>query len=240
MSAPVMANVVKERVSRAARQLGSANPIEYVGSLIDRSFPLPMGAPEYANNRLTPGATPFEPSYSENEPNSLRFTMSPLEPDAPSFARRNEATRSMRCLVGPCFGPDALRWFDQRSEEWRGIGGASRLQFGAWFGSSYDSNGLTSAKIYYEMQPHQIEAMPPSLKALVKAAVDAIPGIKPIFTSIKCGRDEGRQRVTFQHTGSLAISALGPLLTQLGMGHQLASIMQVVGLCLGGRFDLPP
>ncbi len=239
MSSPLMSSLVKERVARAARQLGSADPMPYVGKLIERTFPLPAGASEYGNNSLTPGAAPFEPSFSEREPSSLRFTISPLEPKASASSRRNEATHEMRRLVSPVFGNDALRWFDRRSEEWRGTGSASRLHFGAWFGTSYDSEGLSAAKVYYELEPKQIESMPTSLRSLVRLAVEAVPALKPIFTSIRCGRECGHQRVTFHHQGPLQLRALSPLLERLGMGHQLAGIMQIVGLCLGGRFDLP-
>jgi hypothetical protein len=234
-----MATLVKQRVATAARQLGAADPMPYVGKLIERTFPLPAGAPEYANNSLTPGAAPFEPSFNEREPSALRFTLSPLQPGAPPSSRRSEATQEMRRLVAPVFGGDALRWFDRRSEEWRAAGSGSRLHFGAWFGSSYDTDGLSAAKIYYEMQPDQLEALPAQLKFLVRTALETVPGLKPIFTSIRCGRDCGHQRVTFHHRGSLSLSGLSPLMNRLGLAHQLPSIMQIVGLCLGGRFDLP-
>jgi hypothetical protein len=200
---------------------------------------LPAGAAAYGNNILTPGAAPFEPSFSEREPGSLRFTLSPLEPNAPPSARRGEATHEMRRLVSPAFGGDALRWFDKRSEEWRAIGACGRLHFGAWFGTSYDHDGLSAAKIYYEMQPDQLDALPATLKMLVRTAAETVPALRPIFTSIRCGRDSGHQRVTFHHRGSLSLSGLTPLLNRLGLAHQLPSIMQIVGLCLGGRFDLP-
>src|SRR5512139_843567 len=100
MSGPVMSSLIKQRVQQAARALGAADPLPYVGNLIERTFPLPAGSPEYAHNVLTPGAAPFEPSYNEREPGSLRFTLSPLTPDAPPFARRSEATHQMRDLVG--------------------------------------------------------------------------------------------------------------------------------------------
>ncbi len=83
----------------------------------------------------------------------LRFTIEPLGPDASPVARRDEATREMRRLVAPLFGRDALRWFDARSEEWRGFGGMGWMNFGAWFGSAFDEDGLYAAKIYYELLP---------------------------------------------------------------------------------------
>src|SRR5215469_14133003 len=73
MAAPTAADVITQRLSHAARELGTADPIHFVGSLIQRSFPLPAGACEYGANALTPGAVPCEPSFSEDEPRVLRF-----------------------------------------------------------------------------------------------------------------------------------------------------------------------
>lgn len=229
--------VVKRRIAEAAQRLNTANPMEYVGSLLDRSFT--GRAADYAANRLTPGALPCEPSFSEAEPHLLRFTIEPLGPQASPVSRRDEATREMRRLIGSLFGRDALRWFDQRSEEWRGMGASARLGYGAWFGTSYDGDGLYSSKVYYELSPPQLEALPTLLKMLVQTAMQAMPSLIPVFTTIRCGREDGSQRVTFLHRGPLRIASLGPLLEQLGMGRQLAGFLKIAGLALGGRFDLP-
>src|SRR5262252_2064747 len=149
MAAPTAADVITQRLSHAARELGTADPIHFVGSLIQRSFPLPAGACEYGANALTPGAVPCEPSFSEDEPRVLRFTIVPLEPRSSPVSRRAEATREMRRLIAPLFGNDALRWFDHRSEDWRGLYSHARLDYGAWFGTAYDTNGLQAAKVYY-------------------------------------------------------------------------------------------
>jgi hypothetical protein len=234
----VMSDLVKHRVQEAARTLGTADPLAYVGPTLDRAFSRPVGDLTYAANTLTPGAVPFEPSFSEQEPNVLRFTIEPLGSGAP-VSRRDEATREMRRLVGPLFGGDALRWFDRRSEEWRGLGSLGRLEYGAWLGTSYDASGLAGSKVYYELHPHQLTALPVPLTRLVEAAMATMPALVPIFTSIACRRDAGGQRVTFLHRGPLAVGDLGPLMRSLGLEHQLPGVMKVVGLSLGGRFDLP-
>ena len=71
------------------------------------------------------------------------------------------------------------------------------------------------------------------------AALDTVPQLVPIFTSIRCGRQRGVQRATMLHRGPLRLTDLRPLLDRLGLGHQLPGLMQVVGLALGGRFELP-
>jgi hypothetical protein len=155
------------------------------------------------------------------------------------MARRDEATREMRRLVSPTFGRDSLRWFDARSEAWRGFSGMGWMNYGAWFGSAFDEDGLYATKIYYELAPQQIEALAPSLARLTREAMEVMPALAPIFTSIGCKRDTGSQRVTFMHRGALSLNSLGPLMNHLGIGHQLPSLMRTIGVALGGRFELP-
>jgi hypothetical protein len=239
MNSQRMSDVVAQRLQAAAQQLGTASPLPYVRPLLDRTFPLPAGDPRYGRNALTPGAAPLEPSFSEMEPYDLRFNLEPLGPDESPVARRDEATREMRRLVKPVFGDAALNWFDEQSEEWRGMGMGSRLHYGAFFGTSYDRDGLSSSKVYYEMTPDQVGVLPDFLSSTAKMAMDALPGLLPLFTSITCRRQSGSQRSTFLHRGPLRLGDLQPLMQRMGMGHQLPGLMQVFGLALGGRFELP-
>lgn len=234
-----MADTIKNRLQKAARMLGTSDPVSDLNHSIDRAFSLPEGDKRYARNNLTPGTVAFEPSFSEHDPQTLRFTMEPLGPQAPPMLRRDEATRDMRRLTAQNFGRDAVRWFDQRSEEWRAMFGNPQLNYGAWFGSSYDNDGLKSSKVYYELNPQQLHSLPPDLIRMAQSAMDALPNLLPIFTSIICERDKGNQRVSFVHRNQLRLNDLQPLMQRLGMGHHLSSVMQVLGLALGGRFDLP-
>ena len=239
MREPAMSELVKDRVQTAAQVLGTSDPLPYVGKLIDASFPLEVGDNRYAENHLLPGAAGFEPSFSETEPRALRFTIEPLGPQSSPGSRRDETTRVMRSLAGQVFGADALRWFDSRSEEWRGHNGVTQLHFGAWLGTAYDGDGLQASKVYYELTPAQMESLPPTLAEIARIAAQTIPRLVPIFTTITCRRQAGAQRLTFFHRGSLRLAELAPLLEQLGLGHRLPSLMQIVGLALGGRFELP-
>lgn len=230
---------IKRRIQLAAQTLGASDPVQYVGPLIESTFYLPEGDSHYAQNMLTPGAAAFEPSFSENDPQTLRFTIEPLGPGAPPIMRRDESTREMRRLVGSHFGREALQWFDRRSEDWRGLFSNPRLHYGAWFGTACDADGLHGAKIYYELRPNQLDALPPDLQNMTHLALQSLPSLAPIFTTITCERDHGRQRITFLHWGALRLTDLNPLLTRLGLAAQLSSVMQIFGLALGGRFDLP-
>lgn len=234
-----MAEHVERSLQLASQALGVQSPLPYIDDLIRRSFAAPDDDTRYAHNHLAPGAVPFEPSFSETEPRVLRFTIEPMGPDASPLARRDEATREMRRLVAPVFGRDALRWFDARSEAWRGFSGLGWMNYGAWFGSAFDEDGLYATKIYYELSPQQIDALSPSLARLTREVLQIMPGLAPIFTSLGCCKDSGSQRVTFMHRGSLVLGNLGPLMNHLGVGHQLPSLMRTVGVALGGRFELP-
>jgi hypothetical protein len=234
-----MSLAVQRRLRSAAHILGTVDPVPVIKPLLERTFSLPAGDLRYGNNALTPGAAPLEPSFAEQEPHSLRFTVEPLGPQASGIDRRDEATREMRRLARHFFGQEALHWFDETSEEWRSNGSGANLNYGAFFGTSYDRDGLYSSKVYYETLPHQIDSLPPSLLGVVTAALHALPSLVPVFTTIACRREAGRQRVTFLHRGALRFTDLGPVLDQLGLGHQLPGLMQIFGLALGGRFELP-
>lgn len=239
MAQQTLASRVSNRLQQAAGCLGTANPVPSLGGLLERSFALPQGDPRYAANALTPGAAPFEPSYSALEPNLLRFNVQPLGPEASGVDRRDEATREMRRMVGSFFGREALRWFDERSEAWRGFGSGSNLKYGAFFGTSYDRDGLYTSRVYYENGPGEIESLPMGLVSIVSRALAALPGLRPLFTTIAATRQLGGQRLTLAHPEPLRLAELQPLLDALGLGGRMAGILQILGLVLGGRFDLP-
>jgi hypothetical protein len=233
------AEVAKRRLSIAARRLGTADPVPSLRGLLERSFELPLGDPRYGNNALAPGRLPLEHSFSEVAAGALRLDLEPLGPGASPLARRQEASREMRRLVNATYGRDALAWFDQRSEPFRGgqIPGSAR--FGAWFGGAWDEAGMSEAKVYYELGPDQLGDLPPNLQHAAQIAMSILPGLVPIFTSLGAGRSQGAQRLHFFHRGPLRLLDLEPLMHRLGIGHQLPSLLGAAGLILGGRFVLP-
>lgn len=231
--------VAKRRLTLASRRLGTANPAEAIGGMLDRSFHLPLGDPRYGNNELTPGYFPLEHSFSEVAAGALRLDMEPLGPHASAHDRAQEAGREMRRLVHQSFGAPALRWFDQRSEKWRGSTLHGNARFGAWFGMATDGAGLQEAKVYYELRPDDLDGLPDNLQHAARIAMDALPGLVPIFTSIACGRHRGSQRLYFFHRGDLRLLDLEPVLHRLGIGHRLPNLLTATGVILGGRFVLP-
>lgn len=238
---PMVARL-KRTLDAAASALGTADAFTPSRDLFLRTFQYPSDDPRYRNNALLPMAAPFEPSFSESQPNKLRFTIEPLPPDAGAIDRRDESTREMRRLIDRFLGREALRWFDRASEPYRGFARAGdKLGYGAFFGSSYDRNGLYASKVYYELPGGRggIENLPFSLNRIVQAALSMVPGLLPLFTTMAAQRDMGGQRLTFAATEPLRLADLQPVLDALGLGHRLPGIMQMLGLVLGGRFDLP-
>lgn len=233
---------VERTLKSAARTLGTADAFAPSRDLFMRTFEYPVDDTRYRDNALLPMAVPFEPSFSESQPNKLRFTIEPLPPQASSIDRRDESTREMRRLVGGVMGRDALHWFDRASEPYRGFAnGGGKLDYGAFFGSSYDRDGLYASKVYYELPGNsgKIDNLPVGLNRIVQAALELIPGLRPLFTTMAAQRDMGGQRLTFACTEPLRLADLQPALDALGLGHRLPGIMQTLGLVLGGRFELP-
>jgi hypothetical protein len=231
---------VATRLALAAQSLGTRDPTPPIKDLLTRTFALPDGDPRYADNALTPMAAPIEPSFSELQPDKLRFTIEPLGPGASGLDRRDEATREMRRLVQQWIGREALRWFDQRSEAWRGFGVGSKLNYGAFFGTATDKDGLYSSKVYYESGPKDLVALSPELFSIVTTALTCLPALRPMFTTIAAQRDTGGQRLTFSHPPALKLADLETVLAEMGLRSRLPGIMQLLGLTLGGRFELPP
>lgn len=233
---------LENKLMRVSRSLGAADPFTPLKDLFMRTFPYPNGDPRYRDNALMPMAPPFEPSFSESQPGLVRYTIEPLPPEAGAIDRRDESTREMRRLLGNYMGPDSLYWFDRASEPWRGFGSTNGgLNYGAFFGNSYDRDGLYASKVYYEAPGGRIDLddLPMGLARIVQTALAMVPGLQPMFTTLSAQRDQAGQRLTFAATQPLRLADLQPVLDALGLGHRLPGIMQMIGLVLGGRFELP-
>jgi hypothetical protein len=236
---PLSSRII-EVLGSASRTLRTAHPASFMRGMIEDSFTYPSGDPRYARNALAPGAAPIEPLFGTAQPRSLSFNLEPLGPDASGGDRRDMANREMRRLVGDNFGREALRWFDGASESQRGLARPAALNYGAFFGSSFDAGGLQSATVTYEGgNGNVLGEVNPALARLIGASMAAMPGLRPVFTTLVAGRDFGSQWVTFLITNGFRLADMQPMLDQLGLGARLANILQIVGVALGGRFDLP-
>jgi hypothetical protein len=218
---------VRERLMTASRTLRTVDPSRYVGGIIEDSFAYPMGDARYVHSHLTPGAPALLPEFATARPKSLSFSLEPLGPVALGSDRRAMATREIRRLVNDNFGASALKWVDRATEGERGLSRPQQLNYGAFFGSSFDSSGLQAATVTYEGGNSDLGAVNPQLARLIGSAMSTMPGLRPVFT-------------TFLMTNGFRLAEMQPMLDELGLGERLASILQVVGVALGGRFDLPP
>src|SRR5262249_22935038 len=87
--------------------------------------------------------------------------------------------------------------------------------------------------------PQQLDALPALVKVLAQSAMEAIPTLIPIFTTIRCGRQDGSHGVTLLHRAPLRAASLGSLLERLRLGHPLTGVSVSAGLAPAGRLDLP-
>jgi hypothetical protein len=232
LSAPTVA---KTYLRDAAYRLGASDPsrVREVSRTIDESLPLPVGDLAYWRE------PPLTSSFAEERAGLLEFSMAPLGPNAGPADRTEAATRSMEDIVGAHFGRDALRWLSGRIEPAAPARGRT-VRWGAHLGTSFDRNGVRESMVTYEWGPDLADAFTEKLYRITRAAMDAVPGLRPAFTSIRCGRTSGSQQVTFAVDAPLSLNGLRPLMDGLGLGDKHAGLMSAVAFVLGARFTLPP
>jgi hypothetical protein len=230
------AEQTKLLLAQASRCLGTANPLEAtrVARLVDEALPFESGHPSYRGK-----PEPVALHFREQAGDKLAFGLEPGGPLAAASYRIAEGTEAIGDLVGSHIGPKARRWLEQRSEEARGSGyGAS--SWGAVIGASFDRGGLNEAQVSYEWGPTLLDSLPAPLYRMAWAAMELLPGLRPAFSTVHVNRSTGFQELTFEMTNALSLAALEPLMRELGLGHQHASLMSTCAFVLGARFVLPP
>ena len=229
------AEQTKLLLAKASRCLGTANPLEAgVGRLVDEALQFERGHPAY---RRKP--EPLALHFREHAGDKLAFGLEPGGPLASASYRIAEGTEAIGQIVGRHISPKARRWLEQRAEEARGSGyGAS--SWGATIGASFDRSGVNEAQISYEWGPTLMDSLPASLYRVAWTAMELLPGLRPAFSTLHVDRSTGFQELTFEMTNALSLAALEPLMRELGLGHQHASLMSTCAFVLGARFVLPP
>jgi hypothetical protein len=226
------ASRAKYLLRTASQRLHTANPVEQLSDVLEEALPLPVGDRAYSGQRL------LEPHFSESTADNLTFHMSAAAPRSSAGERIETAARVMRNLVNMNFGSQALHWLDSRLEP---VHGCSRsASWGASFGCGYDRNGMTESLVSVEWGPRLMEALPSGLYRMARIATGLLPGLRPVVSSIRCGRSSGSQQITFEVDAALPLEDLRPLMEELGLGPQHGSLMSAVGFLLGARFTLPP
>ena len=127
----------KSLLSHAARHLHTTNPasVHDLSEILDASMYLPLGDSSYQGQRL------LEPSYAENQADSLSFEMATGGPGATPLDRVETTTNAMSQVLKNHFGNEAVKWFDGRSEAV--AGGSHHKSWGASFGTALDKSGVS-------------------------------------------------------------------------------------------------
>ncbi len=234
MSANTAPGAAMQYLRGAAHSLGAADPtrVQEVARPLADALHLPIGHQAYRQD------PPLTSSFAEQHAGVLDFAMVPLGPLASGPDRTEAATRAMEDIVGHHYGRDALRWLRGHVEPVTAHGRSFR--WGAHLGTSFDRNGVRESIVTYEWGPDLMEAFPPALYRLARTAVDTVPGLRPAYSSIRCGRTSGSQQVTFAVDAPLSLSGLLPLMDSLGLADKHAGLMSAVAFILGARFTLPP
>jgi hypothetical protein len=213
--------------------LGSANPLEDVGDVLDQSLAFPLGERYHAGD-------PLAPSFSETTPENLSFTIGADGRHVTPSDRIESSTQAMYKIVGNRFGPQALRWLDDKVDGMKSGGYQRGASYGAQFGSSFDRNGVTESFVQYEWGPMLMDSLPAPLFRIARVALETLPGLRPSLSTVRCGRSSGSQQVTFEIERAMPLANLQPLMERLGLGKRHGGLMSAVAFILGARFTLPP
>ena len=192
MRYPSAPELAKGYLRSAAFRLGAADPMQVreISNAVEESLPLPVGDLAYRSD------PPLKSSFAEERAGHLDFAVAPLGPRARADERTAAATRTMADLVGGQFGREALRWLSSRAEPFAPNHGRN-IRWGAHLGTSFDRNGVRESIVTYEWGPDVMEAFPGGLFRLARTAMETLPGLRPAYTSIRCGRTSGSQQVSF-------------------------------------------
>ncbi len=225
------AQTAKHLLQAASLQLGTTSPtrVRELSRAIDDSLPYPVGDPAYRNSRM------LEANFNENAADALAFAMEPGGPRASAQDRVELATHTMADMVGHHMGHDASNWFAGRA-----LNGGRAASWGASLGSSLDRDGVRESYVSYEWGPDFMDSLTPALYRISRAALATLPGLRPVLTTIRCGRASGTQQVTFELDRATPLASLQPLMDELGLGAQHASLMTTAAFLMGARFVLPP
>jgi len=234
MREPSAAQTAKHMLDRASLQLGTTRPsgVREISRVLDASLAYPVGDPAYRNSRM------LETNFNETSAETLAFDLDPGGPGATASDRVEVGTRAMADIVLNHLGRDARHWFESRAEPQMDRRRAH--SWGASLGSTLDRDGVRESHITYEWGPDLMDALPPALARISHTALNSLPGLRPVLSTIRCGRMSGTQHVTFELDRATPLAALQPMMEALGLGGQHSSLMSTTAFLMGARFVLPP
>src|SRR5262245_46944359 len=112
-SRDTLAMRARRLLAQSARQLGTADPLDDVGSDIDEQLAIPYGEPT--------SDTPLSTHFSEQTPEHLNFVMRAIGRDVTGADRIRSATQAMARVVERNFGHNARHWLDNQLEPVRAL-----------------------------------------------------------------------------------------------------------------------
>lgn len=229
---PRAATQAKSLLAMASRRLHTSDPSVALDRVLEHALPLPVGHRAYSRARLP------EPQYSETAGDHLALVMSTGGPGATPDDHLESARQTQRDLVDRHYGREAVHWLDGRTEALRGRG--TQRRWGGWFGGAFDGRGMSESFATFEWGPQLMDGLPAPLFRLAQTALESLPGLRPAFSTIRCGRQSGSQQLTFDVDRALPLVDLRPLMDRMNLGPQHASLVSACAFALGARFVLPP
>lgn len=230
------ADAAKTLLNDASRRLLTHNPSDLpeMSDALEESLDWQLGrhAPSHPHG-------PFEPAFSETRGNALGFQVAPGDGYVTPGEQVDMATRAMRAVIAADLGPDARYYFDQRTEPFRANDFALSTGYGANFSAAVDRNGIVEAAASYGWPAELTGHFPDTVVEMARIASEALPGLRPFYTTIRAGRSAGGQQITFDITRDVTFAELRPLMDAFGMGARHAGLTTVGAFVLGARYSLP-
>lgn len=234
MARRLASDAARRILSTASRHLLTPDPgdLPEIGSALDQSLDWSLGP--YRARRDA-----FEPTFSESRANALAFQVEPGDERASAADRAEMSTRALRAIIAADMGPDAAYWFDERTEPLRARDLRWSGGFGANFATAVDRSGVVEAAATYGWPADLTGAFPESVAEMANIAVAALPGLRPFYTTIRCGRSAGGQQITFDIATDTTFEDLKPVMEAFGLGQRHAGLTTLGAFALGARYTLP-
>jgi hypothetical protein len=226
-------DAARSLLSHAARHLLTPDPSDLpeMRRALDRSLDWRL------DQHHDPDA--FEPTYSETRASALGFQIEPGGGQASPADQAELSTQAVRAVIAADMGAEAAHWFDARTEPFRARGLRPSGGFGANFATAVDGHGVVEAAATYGWAPDLTSHFPDTVVQMARIAQEALPGLVPFYTTIRCGRSAGGQQITFDITREIAFADLRPLMAAFGLENRHAGLTTLGAFTLGARYRLP-
>jgi hypothetical protein len=233
MTPSPLSRTLRSQLDAIAHTVGATGVGDELQAILDQTFTLPAGDPNYGHNALEPGALPIELAFSEAAPTTLRVILQPFGPSIDPRERWLQARRVLNLAVARRFGSADAKTLDRSADQIESP--PHRARFGAFVGACFDAEGLTEVKIYTELD--RSSAMP-----LVELGLARLPlpaGCVPLLLSHAYTRAGVARRLYALCRGGLRLLDLEPLTAAVGLSDRFPQLVTTVLGLTGARSFLP-